>query len=136
MSSVIRLQELFKGLTGNPKMTIKPTIYTYNKKETDGKVNTFSIPNPKEICDYLNKTCKGKTAIFKVGAEDSDGKIFSKLVYSGFLYYTDKKGALCLYKEERDFTEEEEKRFIQKKKGADAPAHSNGLASATKLEEL
>jgi len=96
MSSVVRLQELYKGLTGNPKMTINPSKYPYNKSNNDGSKTAFTIPNPKELCDYLNKTCAGKTAIFKIGGEETaDGKVFSKLTYSGFLYYTDRSGNLC-----------------------------------------
>lgn len=137
MSSVVRLQELYKGLTGNQKMDLKPTQYTYTKKETDNSQVAFTIPNPRELCTYLSKTCVGKTAIFKVGGEESEeGTIYSKLTYSGFLYYTNKKGDLIRYDEERDFTDTEYKFAVQKRKGAAAPTHNQGVANATKMQEL
>lgn len=137
MSSVVRLQELYKGLTGNPKMTIKPSLYSYVKEETDGSKKKYEIPNPKELCDYLNKTCAGKTSVFKIGGEENaDGKVFSKLTYSGFLYKTDKQGNLVKYKDEEDFTEAEYKFAVQKKKGENAPAHSGGIATPSQLDEL
>lgn len=136
MSSVVRLQELYKGLTGNPKMTIKPSSYVYSKKETDGSSTSYTIPNPKELTEYLNKHCAGKTSVFRVGAEESDGKIFSKLTYSGFLYYTDKSGTLIKYTEEGDFSEKEQKLYIQKRKSESAPAHSGALATPSQLDEL
>ena len=136
MSSVVRLQELFKGLTGD-KMIIKPTAYTYNKKEMNGTSTEFTIPNPQELCDYLNKKCAGKTATFKIGGEENeDGKVFSKLTYSGFLYFTDRQGNLCKYKEERDFTESEFKYAVQKKKGEPAPALAGGIADTKTLDDL
>ena len=137
MSAVVRILELYKGLTGEDKMTIKPTAYTYTKTSRTGPSETYTIPNPAEICEYLKKKCTGKTAIFKVGGEVSeDETVYTKLTYSGFLYYTDKKGALCKYKEERDFTESEYKYSVQKRKGLDAPAHSGGVADMAKLDEL
>lgn len=139
MNSVIRIQELAMGLTGS-KITIQPSLYNYTKKNSDGTTDSFSIPNPKEITDYLNKNCTGKSAIFKVGGEQdgegSDAKIYSKLTYSGFLYYTDKQKNLCRYKEERDFTESEYKYAVQKKKDANAPAGGGGVATTTKMDEL
>jgi hypothetical protein len=137
MSSVVRLQELFKGLTGEPKMKLNPSKYNYTKKESDNSETTFTIPNPKELAEYLSKTCVGKIAIFKIGGEETaEGTIYSKFTYSGFLYYTDKKGNLVRYTEERDFTDAEYKFAVQKKKEAAAPAHSNGVANATKMQEL
>ncbi len=136
MTSVIRLQELFKGLTGD-KMTIKPTPYNYLKKEQNGTSETFTIPNPVEICELLNKKCVGKTAIFRIGGEENeDGKVFSKLTYSSFLYFTDRKGNLCRYVEERDFTEAEWKYAVQKRKTEGAPAHTGGVADTKALDEL
>ena len=137
MSAVVRLQELYKGLTGNPKMTLKPTLYNYTKDNTDGSKTSFAIPNPKELCDYLNTTCSGKTAIFKIGGEETaEGKIFAKFTYSGFLYYTDKQGSLCRYKEEGDFSDNEYKFAVQKRKGEGAPAHGGGIAAPSQLDEL
>lgn len=138
MTSVVRLQELYKGVTGKEKMTIQPSKYKYLKKDLDGTETNYIIPNPREICDYLQKECAGKTAVFKVGGEvTDDGTVFSKLTYTGFLYWTDKKGNLCRYKEERDFTESEYKYAVQKRKPSPgAPAHSNGVADTKKLDEL
>lgn len=141
LSSVIRLQELYKGLTGNEKMTIKPAKYTYTKAESDGAKKEYTIPNPKELCEYLSKSCAGKVAVFKVGGEVSgegdDKKIFSKLTYSGFLYYTDTQGNVLRYKEEGDFSDREYNLFVQKKKGESAPAGSAGLAAtSSQLDEL
>ena len=117
MSSVIRLQELYKGLTGEPKMTIQPSKYTYTKKEPSGSSTLFTIPDPSEICAYLSKKCAGKSSVFKVGGEVNDeGVVFAKLTYSQFLYYVDKRGDLCKYKEERDFNESEYKYSVQKRK--------------------
>ena len=136
MSSVVRLQELFKGLTGD-KMTIKPSAYTYTKSESNGTSTEFTIPSPKELCDYLNKKCAGKTAIFKIGGEIAeDGVVYSKLSYSGFLYYTDRQGNLCKYKEERDFTESEYKYSVQKRKSEGAPVGSAGIADTKTLDDL
>lgn len=134
MSSVIRLQELALGLTGD-KITIAPKQYNYSKKNTDGTVDHFTIPNPEELAAYLNNKCKGKVAIFKVGGEESDGKVYTKLTYSGFLYYTDRQKNLCRYKEERDFDEYEYGRCVQKRKEANAPAGGGGLTH-TKFEEI
>lgn len=137
MSAVVRLQELYKGLTGNPKMTLKPSQYSYVKTESDNSSQTFTIPNPKELAEYLSKTCVGKVAIFKIGGEETaEGTVYSKLTYSGFLYYTDKKGNLIRYTEERDFTDAEQKFSVQKRKEVAAPAHSNGVANSTKFQEL
>lgn len=136
MSSIVRLQELFKGLTGN-KMTIKPTAYSYTKKELNGTTTEFTIPNPAELCEYLNKKCAGKTDIFKVGGEETEeGKVFTKLTYSGFLYYTDRQGNLCKYKDERDFTESEYKYAVQKRKSEGAPMGSAAVADTKTLDEL
>lgn len=136
MSSIIRLQELSKGLTGDT-MKIKPDIYTYTKKEQNGSSETYSIPNPAQLCEYLNKKCAGKTAIFKIGGEENeDGKVFSKLTYSGFLYYTDRKGDLCKYIAERDFTEAEFKFAVQKRKSEGAPAGTAAVADTKTLDEL
>lgn len=136
MSSVVRLQELFKGLTGD-KMTIKPTAYTYTKKEINGTSTEFTIPSPAELCDYLNKKCSGKTAVFKIGGEkNEDGKVFSKLTYSGFLYFTDRQGNLCKYKDERDFTESEYKYAVQNKKSEGAPAGAAAIADTKTLDDL
>jgi hypothetical protein len=136
MSSVVRLQELFKGLTGD-KMTIKPTAYTYTKKEMNGTSTEFTIPNPSELCDYLNKKCSGKTAMFKVGGEETeDGRVYTKLTYSGFLYYTDRQGNLCRYKEERDFTDSEFKYAVQKRKTEGAPAGAGAIADTKTLDDL
>lgn len=137
MSAVVRILELYKGLSGEDKMSIKPTAYTYTKKSRNAADEEYTIPNPAEICEYLKKKCTGKTAVFKVGGEVSDdGTVYTKLTYSGFLYYTDKKGALCRYKEERDFTESEYKYNVQKRKSADAPTHSGGVADISRLDEL
>jgi len=134
-SSIIRLQELYKGLTGNPKMTIQPELYNYTKDENDGSSKAYTIPNPKELCDYLNKHCKGKTAIFKVGGEEGkEGTIFSKLTYSSFLYYTDKQGNLCKYKEEGDFSDKEYAFCVKKYEAA--PEHAGGVAAPSQLDEL
>lgn len=135
MSSVIRLQELAMGITGN-KITISPKLVSYTKKNTDGTSEDFTIPSPEELTTYLNKHCKGKTATFKIGGEDNDGKVYPKLTYSGFLYYTDKQKNLCRYKDERDFTESEYKYAVQKKKEANAPAGGGGVANLTKMDEL
>ena len=135
MSSVIRLQELAMGLTGN-KITIQPKIVTYVKKEKDGTSETYSIPNPEELTTWFNKHCKGKVGIFKIGGEESDGKVYSKLTYSSFLYYTDKQKNLCRYKEERDFTESEYKYSVQKKKEASAPAGGGGVSTLAKMEDM
>jgi len=117
-------------------MTIKPSLYKNIKDNTDGTKTAFEIPNPKELCDYLGKSCVGKTAIFKIGGEENaEGKVFSKLVFQGFLYFTDKKGNLCKYKEEGDFTDNEAK-FSIKKKTDNAPAHSGGIAAPSQLDEL
>lgn len=137
MSSVVRLQELYKGLTGEPKITIKPTAYTYTKKEKDGSSQSFTIPNPRELCDFLQAKCAGKTAVFKIGGDvGRDDVVYSKLTYSGFLYYTDKTGALCRYKEERDFTDSEYKYAVQKPKETAAPATSQGIANEASLDML
>ncbi len=137
MSSIVRLQELYKGLTGDPKMTIKPTAYSYTKKERNGMEETFTIPNPAEITDYLQKKCAGKTAIFKLGGEISDeGIVYTKLTYSGFLYYTDKNGDLCRYKEEREFTDSEYKYAVQKRKSEGAPTHNAAIADTAILDLL
>lgn len=137
MSSVVRLQELYKGLTGNARMELKPKQYTYTKKESDNSETTFTIPNPEQLATYLNKSCAGKTAVFRIGGEvGSDGVVYSKLTYSGFLYYTDKSGNLVRYTEEREFTDREQAMFVKEKKEASAPAHSNGVANATKMQEL
>lgn len=136
MSSILRLQELSKGLTGDI-MKIKPDIYSYTKKEQNGTSETYSIPNPAQLCDYLSKKCTGKTAIFKVGGEETeDGRIFSKLVYSGFLYYTDRTGALCKYIAERDFTESETKREVKKRNSEGAPTGTAAVADTKTLDEL
>lgn len=135
-SSVVRLQELFKGLTGD-KMTIKTSSYTYTKKELNGTSTEFTIPNPTEICEHLNKKCAGKTAIFKVGGEETeDGKVYTKLSYSGFLYYTDRQGNLCRYKDERDFTDSEFKYAVQKRKSEGAPAGNAAVVDAKALDDL
>lgn len=135
MSSVIRLQELFKGLTGD-KMNIKPSAYTYTKKEQNGSSETYTVPNPAEITEHLNKKCSGKTAIFKIGGEESEeGKVYTKLTYSGFLYYTDRKGDLCKYIAENDFSPSEYKYAVQKRK-SDAPAHSGAIADTAALDDL
>ena len=103
----------------------------------NGTSTEFTIPNPQELCDYLNKKCAGKTATFKIGGEENeDGKVFPKLTYSGFLYYTDRQGNLCKYKEERDFTESEFKYAVQKKKGEPAPASAGGIADTKTLDDL
>ena len=137
MSSVIRLQELYKGLTGEAKMTLVPSKYTYIKKEQNGSSEHYTIPNPEEICHYLIKKLVGKTAIFKVGGEvDESGTVRTKLTYSQFLYYTDKRGDLCRYKEERDFNESEYKYSVQKKKGIEAPTHNGGMVNTAKLDEI
>lgn len=136
MSSVIRLQELAKGLTGD-KMSIKPDAYSYTKKEQNGSSETYTVPNPQQICDYLNKKCAGKTAIFRIGGEKlEDGRVFSSLTYSGFLYYTDKRGDLCRYVEARDFTEAEYKYNVKVRKAEAAPAHSGGVADTKALDDL
>lgn len=136
MSSVVRLQELAKGLTGD-KMSIKPDAYSYTKKEQNGSSESYVIPNPQQICDYLNKKCAGKSAIFRIGGEKADdGRVFSSLTYSGFLYWTDKKGDLCKYKEERDFTEAESKFNVKAKKADLAPSHSNGVVDTKALDEF
>jgi hypothetical protein len=134
MSSVIRLQELAVGLTGN-KITANPSLYAYTKSEANGTSESFTIPNPEELTAYLNKNCVGKTAIFKIGGEESDGKVYTKLTFSGFLYYTDRQKNLCRYKEERDFDEYERGRSVQKKKEAAAPA-GGGSLTTTKFEEM
>lgn len=137
MSSVVRCQELFKGLTGDEKMTIKPAAYTYTKKEKDGSSQTFTIPDPQTICDYLNKKCTGKTAVFKVGGQiGSDGKVYSSLTYSSFLYYTNKQKELCRYKEERDFDDSEYKYAVTKRKEIEAPAHNGGIANESQMDAL
>lgn len=136
MSSITRLQELFKGLTGD-KITIKPSAYTYTKKEQSGESVEYTIPNPQELCDFLNKKCAGKSSIFKVGGEEAeDGTVYSKLTYSGFLYYTDRQGNICKYKEERDFTDSEKKFSVQKRKSEGAPVHSGGVADTKTLDDL
>ena len=136
MTSITRLQELCKGLTGD-KMNVKCQPYTYTKKEQNGTSENYTIPNPVEICDFLNKKCAGKTAIFRIGGEENDeGKVFSKLTYSSFLYYTDRKGDLCRYKEERDFTEAEFKFNVKKRKTDSAPAGNAGVADTSTLDEL
>lgn len=136
MSSIVRLQELAKGLTGD-KMSIKPDAYTYTKKEQNGSSETYTVPNPQQICDYLNKKCANKTAIFRIGGEKlEDGRVFSSLTYSGFLYWTDKRGDLCRYKEERDFTDAEYKFNVKTRKADPAPAHSNGVVDTKALDEF
>lgn len=132
MSSVVRLQELYKGLTGNDKITIQPSKFDYTKDGTK-----YAIPNPQELCDFLNTTCAGVSAIFKIGGEkNEDGKIFTKLTYSGFLYYTDKAGSLIRYTTEGDFTDSEYKFAVQNKKSENAPTHNGGVATTSQLEEL
>ena len=137
MSSVIRLQELYKGLTGD-KITAKPSAYSYTKKEFGtNDLTDYVIPNPAQLCDLLNKKCTGKTAIFKIGGEqDEDGKVYTKLTYSGFLYYTDRSGNLCKYTTERDFTESEYKYAVQKRKSEGAPVGTAGVADTKTLDEL
>lgn len=131
MSSVVRLQELYKGLTGNEKITIQPSKFEYTKDNIK-----YVIPNPQELCDFLNTTCKGLSAIFKIGADKTeDGKLFSKLTYSSFLYYTDKQGSLIRYTTEGDFSDSEYKFAVQTKKSELAPSHG-GAASSSQLDEL
>ena len=137
MAAITRLQELYKGLTGNPKMTIQPSKFNYSTKDKDGNPVTYTIPNPQEITEYLNTTCVGTSGIFKVGADEADnGKLFSKLVYSGFLYYTDKGGNLCRYTQERDFDDSEAKFNIKKKEAPTAPAGGGGLSHNSALDDL
>lgn len=137
MSSIVRLQELYKGLTGEERMAIKTSAYTYTKKERDGTSMEYTIPNPSEICAHLNKKCANKKAIFKIGGEVSDdGRVFAGLTYSQFLYYTNKKGELCRYSEERDFSESEYKWAVSKKKGGNAPASGAGITNPSVLDDL
>jgi len=137
MSSVVRLQELAKGLTGDI-MSIKTDRYTYTKEDqSNGTSETYTIPNPAQLTEILNKKLAGKTAIFKIGGEEAeDGKVYTKLTYSAFCYYTDKKNQLCRYNEERDFTESEYKFAVKKREQAPAPTHSGGIANVAKMEEL
>ncbi len=137
MSSVIRLQELAKGLTGDI-ITIKPSAYTYSKKEYGtNEITEYTIPNPAELAEFLNKKCAGKTAIFKIGGEiDENGIVYSKLTYSGFLYYTDRDGNLIKYSEERDFTESEYKYSVQKRQSQGAPTTNNAVVDTKTLDEL
>lgn len=131
MNSVVRLQELYKGLTGNEKITIQPSKFEYTKDNVK-----YIIPNPQELCDFFNTTCKGITAVFKIGGEKDGDKLFTKLTYSGFLYYTDKQGALNRYTKERDFDESEYKFAVQNKKTEGAPVHNGGVATPSQLDEL
>jgi hypothetical protein len=132
MSSIVRLQELYKGLTGNEKITIQPSKFEYTKDGTK-----YTIPNPQELCDFLNTTCTGITRIFKIGGEkNEEGKIFTKLTYSGFLYYTDKQGSLHTYPSEADFSEQEYKFAVQTKKTEGAPAGNGAVSSPSALDDL
>ena len=136
MSAVVRLFELNRGITGDKKMNLEAGNYTYTKTESNGSSEEYTIPDPQTVCDFLNKKCAGKTAIWRVGGEENeDGKVFTKLDYSGFLYYVDKEKNLCTYKNERDFTKSEYSYSVRKKK-TDAPTHSGSLADASKLDEL
>jgi hypothetical protein len=137
MTGLLRVLELVRGLTGEKKINAQAENYTYIKKETNGTTESYTIPDPQIICDYLNKKCAGKAAIFRVGGEENDeGKVFTKLDYTGFLYSVDKAGNLCLYKEERDFTKSEYSYSVRKKKNEGAPAHGGGMADPGKLDEL
>lgn len=136
MSSVARLQELTKGLTGD-KMNVKLDAYTYTKKEQNGSSESYVIPNPQQICDYLNKKCTGKTGVFRIGGDKGDdGRVYSSLTYSGFLYWTDKKGDLCRYIEERDFTESEYKYNVKNKKAEFAPTTASGIVDTKALDDF
>jgi len=136
MSAIVRLFELNRGITGDKKMNLEAENYTYSKTESNGTSEEYTIPNPQAVCDFLNKKCAGKTAIWRVGGEENeDGKVFTKLDYSGFLYYVDKDKNLCTYKNERDFTKSEHSYSVRKKK-TDAPAHSGSMADVSKLDDL
>lgn len=136
-SALVRLLELYKGLTGESKIIAKLDNYTYSKKESDGSTQELTIPNPQQVCDLLNKKCVGKTAIFRVGGEETeDGKVYTKLDYSGFLYFKDKENNLCMYKQERDFNKSEYSYSVRKRKSSNAPAHNNGLADIAQLDAL
>lgn len=136
MSSIIRLQELVKGITGDiMKITTDP--YTYTKKEMNGTSETYTIPDPQQLLEFLNKKCTNKTAIFKIGGEENqDGRVYSKLVFSGFLYYTDSNQSLCKYIAERDFTEAETKREVKKRGSEGTPVGSSAVADTKTLDEL
>jgi len=124
MSSVVRLQELYKGLTGNPKMGLKPSAYNYTTTDEKGNSVTYTIPSPADLCEYLKTTCVGLSGIFKVGADvTEDNRMFVKLVYSGFLYYTDRSNNLVKYTKEGDFNDSDYKYAVQKKAaGKPSPA--------------
>lgn len=135
-SALVRLQELYKGLTGEPKITGNIKSYTYTKKERDGSSQELTIPDPSQICALLNKKCVGKTAVFRVGGEETeDGRVYTKLDYSGFLYYTDRDGNLCMYKAEKDFNKSEYSYSVRKRK-SDAPTHNEGIANLADLDVL
>ena len=73
---------------------------------------------------------------FKIEVND-EGVVFAKLTYSQFLYYVDKRGDLCKYKEERDFNESEYKYSVQKRKPqGGAPVHNGGMVNTSKLDEI
>lgn len=136
MSAVVRLFELNRGITGDKKLNLEAENYSYSKKNTDGTTEEYVIPNPVTVCDYFNKKCAGKTAVWRVGGEENeDGKVFTKLDYSGFLYYVDKEKNLCTYKNERDFTKTEYSYSVRKKK-TDAPSHTGSMADISKLDDL
>lgn len=135
-SALVRLQELYKGLTGEPKITGNIKSYTYTKKERDGSSQELTIPDPEQICALLNKKCVGKTSVFRVGGEETeDGRVYTKLDYSGFLYYNDRDGNLVKYSKEADFNKSEYSYSVRKRK-SDAPTHNEGIANLSELDSL
>lgn len=135
-SALVRLQELYKGLTGEPKITGSIKSYTYTKKERDGSSQELTIPDPEQICALLNKKCVGKTSVFRVGGEETeDGKVYTKLDYSGFLYYNDRDGNLVKYTKEADFNKSEYSYSVRKRK-SDAPTHNEGIVNISELDAL
>lgn len=132
-----RIQELVYGLTGD-KLTEELNAIEYTKKELDGTSQNYKVADPEQVVKILNKKLKGKSAIFKVGgvqSKDDASKVFANLTFSGFLYFTDKKGELHKYKEERDFTESEYKYAIQKPT-VDAPPNNSSVTNSSMLDEF
>lgn len=129
-----RLQELVYGLTGD-KIEEKFDSYSYTKKEDDKPSINYKVTNPSQVVRFLNKKLSGKSSVFKVGGEEKDGKIFTKLTFSGFLYYTDRTGNVVKYTEERKFTDSEAKYAITKAK-TDTPPNNAPVTNAADLDML
>lgn len=136
-TALLRVVELYKGLTGESTLKRKFPNYSYVKREKDGAEQAFTVPNPEELCSFLNKECKGKSSVFKIGGEVNDeGVVYAKIPYTGFLYQTDRTGTLVKFKDEREFTEVEYRNAVRKRKSYNnAPGHNNGM-NVAKLDAL